>query len=75
MTLWLDMDPDDLKDFLNEDQWNKLQESLKAKGKVLVKGIPLIPEVNEARTQSDWSCPNMLRKRYGKRAKRRQRGR
>jgi hypothetical protein len=69
-----DMDPDDLKEFLTPEQWEEYQANLAAKGKVLVKGLPLIPEVSEARIQGDWSCPKMAAKRYGgKRAKRRKR--
>ena len=65
--LFEDMDADDLKDFLTEEQWEKYQTSLKTKGKVLVRGVPLLPEVSQATKQGDWSCPNMARKRYGRR--------
>jgi hypothetical protein len=58
-------DVDDLKDFLTPTQWEQLQKNLKAKGKVLVRGVPLIPEESKAETQGDWSCAKMRRKKWG----------
>jgi hypothetical protein len=59
--------------FLTPEQVAQLKATLKKKGKVIIKGIPLIPLVSEARIQGDWSCPNMLRKRYGYRRNKRAR--
>ena len=61
------MEPDDLKDFLTAEQWEQYMKAVESKGKVLVRGVPIIPEVSQATKQGDWSCPNMARKRYGRR--------
>ena len=61
------MEPDDLKDFLTAEQWEQYIKAVEAKGKVLVRGVPIIPEVSRATKQGDWSCPNMARKRYARR--------
>ena len=59
-------DVDDLREFLTPAQWDELQAKLREKGKVLVRGVPLMPEPSEARIQGDWSCPRMRAKRYGR---------
>ena len=59
-------DVDDLEDFLTPSQLKQLKDKLRNEGKVLVRGVPLIPEVSEARTQGDWSCPKMRKQKFAR---------
>lgn len=64
--MFVPQDLDDLEDFLTPAQLKQLKDKLREEGKVLVRGVPLIPEVSEARTQSDWSCPKMRRAKFAR---------
>ena len=64
---------EDLEALLNPDQLKQLRDKLKESGKVLVRGVPLIPEVSQAQTQSEWSCRKLAAIKYGKRHNKRRR--